>query len=427
MAKPFLFKDIIQDGRFGENRALSLKTGAKNVVTIAGSLLGGKMFSPKKNLKTASLTTAMLDKGTVKHDKYYISEKLENVGATVIFSCSNYHVHFLGHCLKPDLPLVISLIGEQLREPAFLSEELETLKTRLIGNLERAKEDTKKQAAIKFLQFLYPHGHPNRPQSTDESIHLIQNLSTIDLKKYHEETYGQGQLLIAAAGDVEHNTLITIAEDTFTGWKTSSLEIGKPLLEANRNKCRSEKVNIPEKTSADIYLGQAVGIHRDHEDYYPLMLGVYILGGNFSARLMQTVRDNQGLTYGIGSSVAGVSFGNDGYWNIWGTFAPDVLEKGHQATMEQVILWYEKGISEKELASKKTTITGAFKVGLDTTGGLANQVLTNAERYRSNDYLDKFPEIIKSVTCNRVNRTIQKYINPETLTFVAAGTLNDIK
>ena len=110
------------------------------------------------------------------------------------------------------------------------------------------------------------------------------------------------------------------------------------------------------------------------------MMAVYILGGNFSARLMQTVRDLQGLTYGIGSSISGVSFGSDGYWSTCGTFAPEILKKGQKATMDQIEIWFKKGITKDELSAKKTTISVSFKVSIDSTSGLTGKILSYADK-----------------------------------------------
>jgi zinc protease len=174
-----------------------------------------------------------------------------------------------------------------------------------------------------------------------------------------------------------------------------------------------------------MYLGQPIGIDRDHDDYYPLMLGVYILGGNFSARLMQTVRDEQGLTYGIGSSIGGSSFGADGYWSTWGTFSPDLIEKGQRSTLDQINKWYENGVHEDELNSKKSTITGSYKVALDTTSGLVSKILSNAERGRPVSYLDEYVGIINNISLDQINNAISKYIDPNKLTIVCAGSFNN--
>jgi zinc protease len=155
------------------------------------------------------------------------------------------------------------------------------------------------------------------------------------------------------------------------------------------------------------------------------MVGSFILGGNFSARLMQTVRNEQGLTYGIAAWIGGIDDGNDGYWNVWGTFSPELLEKGYEASMTQLEKWVNDGVSAEELIAKKSTITGTFKVGLATTRGMVNQILTNAERGRPNSHLDDFPGIINALTLERVNEAIKRYVNLEKIVFVAAGSVDD--
>ncbi|MBU0530016.1 insulinase family protein, partial [bacterium] len=381
-------------------RLLTMKTGVQDVVTIAGSFLGGDVYSPQANMMIADLTAAMLDKGTINKSKFEIADKLETFGASINFSSGQQNVRFNAKCLKEDIPLVLSLLAEQLREPAFNKEDLRTLKTRLVGNLKRDKDDTGKQAGGAFLRKLYPEGHPNYSYEIDDRIKMINNAQTVSLMNFHKTYYGLGNMTIVAVGDVDSESFSAQVSKVFDGWKTSSLKKKKSSLTANQISAVSEYVTIKDKTSADIYIGLPIGIDRDHEDYYPLMFGTYILGGNFSARLMQTVRDEQGLTYGIQSWVGGVDNGNDGYWAIWGTFAPQLVAKGRSASIEQLEKWLENGVTQAELDAKKSTITGSYKVGLATTRGLAGQILTNAERGRLNSYLDDFPDMINALTAD---------------------------
>ena len=405
-------------------RLLTMKTGVKDVVTIAGSFLGGDVYSPQANMMIADLTAAMLDKGTKNKSKFEISDKLETVGASISFSSGQHNVRFNANCLKTDIPLVLSLLAEQLREPAFNKEDLKTLKTRLIGNLKRDKENTQKQAGGTFLRKIYPKDHPNYSYKTDARIKMVNDVDPASLKNYHKTYYGLGSMTIVAIGDVDGELFSAEISKVFAGWKTSPLKKKESSLTANKISATSEYVTIKDKTSADIYIGLPIGIDRNHEDYYPLMFGTYILGGNFSARLMQTVRDEQGLTYNIQSWVGGVDNGNDGYWLIGGSFAPPMVDKGREASIEQLNKWLEDGVTQAEVEAKKSTITGSYKVGLATTHGLAGQILTNAERGRPNSYLDDFPDLINALTVEQVNNVIQKYIDNEKLVFVAAGSLD---
>jgi len=405
-------------------RLLTMETGVKDAVTISGSLLGGDVYSPQANMMIADLTVSMLDKGTKNKSKFEIADKLETVGASIYFSSDQHHVRFNAKCLKKDIPIVLELLAEQLREPAFNKDDLKTLKTRLIGNFKKDQEHTGKQAGGAFLRKLYPEGHPNYSYKIDERIKMVNNIQSSNLKNFHDIYYGLGNMTIVAVGDVDSEEVSAQVAKVFDSWKTSPLKKKESSLTANIAGGATEYVTIKDKTSADIYIGLPIGIDRNHEDYYPLMLGTYILGGNFSARLMQTVRDEQGLTYHIQSTLGGVDNGNDGYWLIGGSFAPQMVEQGYNASIEQLDKWLEGGVTQAELDAKKSTITGSYKVGLATTRGLAGQILSNSERGRAIDYLDVFTELINEITLDEVNDAIKKYIDKDRLVFVAAGSLD---
>ena len=213
-------------------RLLTMKTGVKDVVTITGSFLGGDQYSPQANMMIADLTAAMLDKGTKNKTKFEIAEKLETVGASISFSSGQYRVRFTIKCLKNDIPLVLGLLAEQLREPAFNKEDLKTLKTRLIGNLKRDKENTGKQAGGAFLRALYPENHPNHSYKTDDRIAMVEDIQAASLKYYHNTYYGLGNMTIVAVGDVDSEAFNTEVSKAFGGWKTSPLSKKETTLTA---------------------------------------------------------------------------------------------------------------------------------------------------------------------------------------------------
>ena len=402
-----------------------IPTMAKDVVTFSGSFRGGSIHCSNNNSKISTLTSSMIDKGTTTRNKFEISETLDAVGAEIKFGSTQHHTFFTCHCLRDNIAMVIDILSDELKNPLFDEVELKKLKKRMIGQIEQLREDTKKQAHILFSRKLYPEKHLNYRLNTDETIEYINLIKKDDLEKFHSKAYGLGTINIAAAGDIDEQLFNNQINKAFSNYNPQNLKDVENKLKANPSDKIHETIIINDKTSADIYIGQPIGIDREHNDYYALMMGIYILGGNFSARLMQTVRDEQGLTYGIGSSIGGVKFGLDGYWSTWGTFAPDLIENGKAATMDQINNWYKNGITSDELDSKKSTITGTFKVGMDTTGGLVSQILSNAERNKDIKYLDKYVNRINDLTVEQVNSAIIKYIDPDKLTVVSAGSFNN--
>ncbi len=413
-------ESVIADESIEGLSTFVIPTKVQDVVTISGSMLGGTLFS--NNNKISSITSSMLDKGTRNKTKDDINNQLESIGAEISFVSSKRHINFTAHCLKTNVDTVIQLLAEQLREAIFPEDELDFLKKRIIANLEISRDDTKKQALINFLREIYPEEHHNCSSTIAQSIENIQLINTKDLILFHDKACGLGSLKLAAAGDISSNQFSALVEKYFDGWKDQKVEnLNQSVPALNRKKSCTTK-NIDDKTSSDVYIGQSIELSEDSKDYLSLMVGIYILGGNFSARLMQTVRDEQGLTYGIGSALAGCAYGTNGHWHTWGTFSPDLVEQGIASTREEIKKWYDKGISDEELIAKKTTLNGLFNVSLDTTSGIIDKVLTNAEKGRDVSYLDNYTKFIRKLDRNKINQVIKKYIDPNKLTISISGS-----
>jgi zinc protease len=402
-------------------RLLTLKRGT-GVVTMRGSMLGGDIYSTK-NGRTADMVAAMLDQGTTNMSKFEISEKLESAGARLSFFNGQARVGFSGKFLSEDTDMVVGLLADQLQNPLFAEEELEKAKKRQIAGYKRSKESTRGNAMNNMLQAFYGSDHQNSPTNPDQAIEEIKTLTPENLKAYHSENYGLGSMVLVVVGDVDHNEMENLIKESFKGWKQSTLK-NKEEKSLGTKASSKVYVTMQDKTSTDFVVGTALGIDRYHPDYLPLYLATHTLGGNFSARLMQTVRVKEGLTYGINSSLSGFGNGNDGYWMVGGTFSPKLLSKGESSTLREIKLWAKEGITQKELDITKSTLVGGFQVAFDTTGGLAGGILNAAVIYNDLNYLDNYPNMVKEVTLEQANSAIKKYINFDGLYQVAAGTID---
>ena len=403
-------------------RLLTLKRGS-GVVTLTGSMLGGDIYA-SGNARTADMVAAMLDQGTTNMTKFEISAKLESAGARLGFFNGQARVGFSGKFLSEDTKMVFDLLADQLKNPLFAEEDLNKVKKRQVANYKRSKESTRGNATNNMLKAFYGTGHQNSPTDPDKAIEEIKKITPKNLKDFHLKNYGAGTMVIVAVGDVDHNSLESLIKEGFGGWKKSPLKEKKETGTANK---ASDKVYVTmqDKTSTDFLVGTALGIDRYHPDYLPLYVATHTLGGNFSARLMQTVRVKEGLTYGINSSMRGFGNGNDGYWMVGGTFSPKLLSKGESSTLREIKKWAEEGITQKELDITKSTLTGGFQVGFDSTGGLAGGILDAIIVHGDLTYLDSYPERIKAITLDQANTAISKYIFFDGLYQVAAGTIDE--
>ena len=416
-----LSSKIVQSEPISGVRLFSLERGS-GVVTMQGSFLGGDVYS-NENRRVSDMVVSMLDQGTKNMSKFEISEKLESVGARLNFFNGQARVGFSGKFLEEDTEMVFEIMADQIKNPLFSEQELEKVKKRAIAGYKRSKESTRGNAMNNMLEAFYGKDHQNSPTNPDQAIEDIKKITAQNLEEYHSKNYGTGSMVIVVVGDIKHQELEKMVKESFGGWKKSPLNTKKEERVASK-KAGKVYLTMQDKTSTDFLVGTALEIDRYHPDYLPLYLGTHTLGGNFSARLMQTVRVKEGLTYGINSSLSGFGNGNDGYWMVGGTFAPQLLSKGESSTLREVKLWLEKGITQKELDVTKSTLTGGFQVGFDTTGGLASGILSAVVTHNSLEYLDSYPEQVKKITLDQVNEAIKKYITLDGLYRVAAGSID---
>jgi zinc protease len=401
---------------------LTLQTSIKDVVTIRGVVGAGDVFNPPNNSAIADLMAGMLDKGTVKKDKFTVAELLEEAGATLSFGTGTHTLNFQGKSLRKDLPLVLGLLAEQLRTPRFDPEEFAKLKTQLIGRHKRAMEDTNFRADRAFERAIFPQGHPNRPPTDEKYLADVESATLEQLKAFHAANYGPAAARIVIVGDVDDVAINTALNSAFGDWQG-----GKPIPPAPKAPAlpaaRAEKVAMPGKTSVSVMIGQPSSLRYTDPDYLALHMGTSILGsGFFSARLLDIIRNQEGLTYGIGAALGADTY-TDGSWAISGTFAPDLLEKGMASATRELTRFANQGVTAAELTTFKTTLMGSYKVQLATTNGLAATILNALQRGYGPEWVDEYPRRLEALTLEQVNSAIKKYVRLDKMVTVQAGTM----
>jgi zinc protease len=395
--------------------------GVKDVVTLRASLPAGRALGAGGNPAVPSLTGMLLDQGTKTQDKFAIAEKLESVGATINFRVGTDLLDITARSLKKDLPLVLGLIAEQLRTPAFTPEEFAKAQKQMAGTIKRSLESTDFRAADAFNRAIYPQGHPNRGVAPDALLAAVESATRDEVLAFHGAHYGPAGMTLVVTGDVEPAALTAEITRAFGGWTGGNAPV-RAAQPAGATAAATQDVVMPGKTSVSVVLGQASGLRYSDPDYQALRLANAILGSGFTGRLMANVRDKEGLTYGVGSSLQN-DMVNDGDWRISATFAPGLLDKGIASTQRQLKLWYEGGVTPAEVSARKSNLIGEFKVNLATTGGMAGALLNATNRGYGVDWLDEFPARVQALSVDQVNAAIKKYLKPQSLVLVKAGTL----
>jgi zinc protease len=402
---------------------LVLENPANPTVSIAGSIRSGEYFSPAGKDSLASITASMLSKGTRRRSKLEIAEEMESAGARVGLSSNTFTVSVSGLSLSRDLPMIVSTLAEELREPAFPADELEKMRQRIIANIKEEQDDTRVRAYDRMTQLVFPEGNPFHQTPAEKLIGQIETITVDDARYFHQKYYSPSSLILAVVGDVKAGEAYALMEEKLGKWQGAPEAIIDIPETPLQSKAVRETVAMRDKPNADVVIGHASRLRRSNPDFIAARIANNALGqSTLSSRLGLKVRDEMGLTYGINSSFAESGIG-DGPFVITVTVAPQNIDLAIGATTEIVNDYIANGIKEDELKDEQSSMIGSFKIGLATNGGMASQ-LAAAELFGLGvKYLDEYPSLVSLITKSDVDEAIRKYIHPEVATTVVAGTI----
>ena len=415
------FDERIKEVRIGSCRLLMLPSEVENVVSWQGSFLTNPKFADREEL-VQSFLVSLLDKGTRTRDKFKIAEVLENKGAEIHFRQRGMRVGFSGQALRDDFSEVFGILVEQLLSPRMAEDEFVKARMRIAASIQRNMEQTSSRAGMALRQLIYPQSHPNYSFSAENELKTLGEIEISRLQQYHNDHFGADDCILVVVGDIDMDVIARTVEQHLAGWKEHNIA---PVFESVRTQTSPQKIHVPmsDKFNLDVKMGHHVNLHRRDKDFTSLHIGNYILGGNFSSRLMDVIRDEMGLTYGVHSGLPGVSKEYNGHWQISITLSQDKLEEGIAATHALIFDFVKYGVTAEEVEEKKETITGTYKVQMGTTHGLASLILRSLEHGFEKNRLDTFSIEVASTTVEDVNSALRKYLDPALLHIASAGTL----
>lgn len=397
-----------------------LPNEVQNMLTFYGSFETAPQTN-QHHFLIQDFVGATIDKGTKKHNKYQLADKIESRGAQLRFYADGRRFGFFGRCLTEDLPILLNVLSEQLLHPAFPDAEVEKAREQLIAGIKYGFSDPKNRISKAYKAQIYPPNHPLYEFSPQEDLEKAQTVSRTDLLGFYEQHFGLNDFIFTAVGDFEAENLAKQLDKHFGKWHSTHPNTHFDAFGTSQ-KGRNH-IELPDKMNLEVQIGHPVALCIGDEDYLPLSMATYILGGNFSARLMQKVRDEKGLTYGIYGGLSGAEKEHGGDFRVGVTLSQDKLEEGIDATLAELQHFITSGVNEAELEEKKQTLVGTYQVGLGTTAGLASKLLSIAEDGRPLSRIDAYPDLIQALHLDEVNQAIQKHLRFEDLCIWTGGTM----
>lgn len=390
-------------------------------VVIRGYVSGGSLSDPDDRLGLANFVSSMLLRGTEQRSFQQIFDELESVGASLGFGASLHSTNFSGRALAEDLPLLLRLLSESLRQPVFPPEEVEKLRTQLLAGLAIRDQDTDEMASLTFEQLVFS-GHPyGRPE--DGFAETIQAITREELVQFHRQHYAPEGMVVVAVGGADPENVVEQVAAAFGDWENSQKadppELPPPpaLAETIR-----KHVEIPGKSQTNLVLG-TLGPRRSSPDYLPLSLGNNILGQfGMMGRIGDVVREQAGLAYYASTSLnAGIAAGT---LEVSAGVNPANVQRAIDLILAELTRFVREPVSPEELQDSQANFIGRLPLSLESNGGMAAALL-KLERYGLDlDYYRRYPTMVAAVTSEEVLETARRYLDPDRLVIVSAGSLN---
>jgi zinc protease len=384
----------------------------------------------KGKTTAAAVLPSMLMRGTKKHSFQQIKDQLDQLRAEADFggghsSSGTVNVSQVrAKTTRENLPAVLDLLGEILREPAFAKSELESLRKEMLARLEEQLQDPRANGQVALMQKLFPFAKDDvrYVPSVKESIERLRKLQAPELARMHKALWGMSAAQLAVVGDFDPATVKAQLEEDLGAWKSPSpyQRIGLPF---RANTPADETINTPDKEMAFVIMGSTLPVRDDDAAYPALTMLNYVLGGSPTSRLFDRLRQKEGLSYGAGSRIFAHPIDVSGHFLAWAICAPQNMDKSLATMQEEIRKLVKDGIGEKELDEAKKSYAKNWDSRMADDEFVSSELAQGLFLGRTFAYWRDLNDKIQKLTPAGINAVAKRFVKPDGLVMVRAGDL----
>ncbi|MBX9688698.1 MAG: insulinase family protein [Candidatus Obscuribacterales bacterium] len=402
---------------------LHMENPGTGSVAVTLNIPAGNYFEPEHKHGVADVVVEMLMRGSEDLNKVELAQALKEMGLLdgMNFHADGFALHGGATVVKEDLPRYFQLLSQVLRKPVFLEDELSKLQLEWAARIAEQKNNTGPVALNRLYKELYPAGHIFHQIDFDQQVAELKELKRSDLLEFHK-VYSPARAIITVVGDIAwDNTLELVAENfsDWTGIEPAQVKVDSVPVPA---KSRRLEIRMPDKASMDILMGHPLPVKRSDPEYYPLYIANLALGGDtIIARLGKLIREQHGLTYGIYSSLGDNSHGA-APWTVSLSVNPLNANKALGLVSDVLEKYKKSGITADELRREAGGAAGLFTVSMRSSLAIA-RILTRFQALGLGvEGADLHSKRILAVKKSEVDEVIRKYLHPEKMLTVLAGS-----
>ncbi|MFY9226145.1 MAG: pitrilysin family protein [Blastocatellia bacterium] len=394
-----------------------------NSVQVAMTFHLGDEKSLNNRVTAGDLAGQMLMRGTKKRTRQQIQDEFDKLKARTFVAGSSSQAVVGIETTRENLPAVVDLVAEILREPAFDANEFEQLRQEQLAEIEQQRSEPTSVGGTEFQRIMsnYPKGDVRYVSTPDEDIAEVKAAKLEDVKKFYDDFYGASKAEITVVGSFDDKQFAQQITEKLGNWtsKTQPQRITRPYQAAT---VTNKALETPDKANAFFIAGMNLNIRDDDPDYAGLVLGNYMLGGGFlNSRLATRIRQKEGLSYGVGSQLNASSFDKNGSFVTFAIYAPENVVKLEAAFKEEIEKMLKDGFTEAEITAAKSGYLQSRQVSRAQDNELARRLNAFLFSDRKLDFDKELELRISALTNDQILQAMRKHIDPSKIVIIKAG------
>lgn len=357
----------------------------------------------------------MAFKGTKTRTARGIAEEIEAVGGELNASTSIEHTNYYARILAEDMPLAVDMLADILQNSTFDAQELAREQHVILQEIGAANDSPEDQAFDLFQEAAWPDQAIGRPiLGTPETV---QGFDRDALNGYLSDRYRAPDMVLAAAGAVDHDEIVALARTKFGGFSSEPA-----AKETAAGYGGGETLRNKDLMEAQVLIGFE-GRPYKSKDYYAIQILASVLGGGMSSRLFQEIREKHGLCYAIYSFHW--AFSDTGLFGVHAATSHDDLAALMPMIADELVAATQT-ISDEEVARSRAQIRAGLMMALESpaarAGQIARQILVHARVLGPDEISGK----IDAVTTEDIRRVAQETFVGTKPTLTAIGPIDGI-
>ena len=380
----------------------------------------GDVDSLKGQETVATFVAALLDKGGAGMTRQQIADAFDKLQANVGFSGSGQSVAVGITTKRENLPAVVALVGKLMRGPAFKTEELQQLRGIWLAGIESQRKEPEALISMRLARHdnPYPRGDLRYASTFDESEQDVKAVTLQQLQAFHRRFYSAAVSEFSAVGDMDTTVLKQALQTAFGDWRQPAAgpsafqRVPNPLTPTRPLRFFER---VADKANAHFIAQLALPLRDTDPDYPALSVANFIFGQGDDSRLWKRVRQREGLSYGVGSSIDWSPQDDNSSFALDAIFAPQNQAKVEAAINEELARSLKDGFTGAELEAARSGLIGARRLGRAQDAAMAERLASNLFLGRRYALAQRVEDAIAALTLDAVNAAWRRYIAPQGL------------